>query len=195
VVGNPTLNSGDSAIKTRLEIIGYVVTVKDDSVSSSSDATGKDIVLISATIDEATVNSKFRTVSVPVLVMEAFIYNNMLMATADNYGDLTYDPLQTQMTVSTSGHPLTAGLSGLQNVYTSAQDMNWAYLPATAIKAASDIWNSYPIFGYDKGTTMISYTAPARRVGFFLRDVGAIYWASQGSQLFEAAVTWAVTGN
>ncbi|MDZ4845565.1 MAG: hypothetical protein SH857_08455 [Chitinophagales bacterium] len=50
VVGNTNLNSGDLALKNRLQILGYTVTVKSASSSTAGDATGKSLVIISATV-------------------------------------------------------------------------------------------------------------------------------------------------
>jgi hypothetical protein len=68
VVGNPTLNSADSVVKSRLESLGYTVSVVGDLTSSSADAAGKELVVISSTVGSTNVGSKFRDVAVPVVV-------------------------------------------------------------------------------------------------------------------------------
>jgi hypothetical protein len=42
---------------------------------------------------------------------------------------------------------------------------------------------------------MVGMTAPGRRIGFMLYDTGAARLDWAGELLFNAAVTWAVSGN
>ena len=59
VVWDPLLpDYSDVLIKRRLESMGYVVTLKEDVATTASDATGKDIVLISESVGDSYVNSK-----------------------------------------------------------------------------------------------------------------------------------------
>ncbi len=198
VVGNPTLNTGDSAIKTRLEAIGYVVTVRDDNYVYTSDATAKDIVLISNTVVDTLVGAKFRDVAVPVIVSKGLLYDDMGLTGSLYTSDYDYIAGETKINIINTIHPLSAGLSGQTSVFSSGNEMNVGWPNMTSAITVSqwtydNYW--YTLFGYDKDAYMISQYAPARRVGFFLRSTGAATWTSQGAQLFEAAVTWAVTGN
>ena len=47
VVGNTTLNAGDTAISNALSAQGYSVVLVGDAASAASDATGKALVFIS----------------------------------------------------------------------------------------------------------------------------------------------------
>jgi subtilisin family serine protease len=198
VVGNPTLSSADSVVKSRLESLGYTVSVVGDLASSSADAAGKELVVISSTVGSTNVGSKFRDVAVPVVVWENSLYDDMKMTgtvEADT-GDEFVATGVSQLSIS-STHPLAAGLTDKLAVYTSNDDMAWGRPSSGAVRAATLTSDSSKavIFGYNQGAAMVGMTAPARRVGFFLRDLGASKWTTQGAQLFEAAVTWAVTGN
>ena len=197
VVGTMKLNSADSAVKAKLESLGYAVTVKDDK-AKTTDATGKNIVLISETVDSHTVNSKFRSVTVPVVAWDDGVYDDMNLTGYNQGQDYDYTSYQTQLSISNSSHPLAAGLSGTVAAYSSQYDFTWGVPSSSAIKAATLTSNSSRavIFGYDSGASMIGgFIAPARRVGLFISDFGADILTSQGAQLLEAAITWAVSGN
>jgi hypothetical protein len=193
VVGSATLNTGDAAVKSRLEGLGYAVTLK--TVAVTADATGKDVVVISSTVTAANVNTKFRTVSAPVIVWESNLYDDMGMV--DPQANMGSSTSENNMNV-TGTHPLTAGLlAGTYAAYSSPDMMSYGAPAASAIKIASLSSNSSlpVIFAYDKGTPMVGITAPGRRIGLMLGDVGASKLGWAGGLLFNAAVTWAVSGN
>ena len=59
VSGNPNVMSeADTAIKNRLNALGLTVTVADDDLVAASSATGKSVVLISASVDPAKIGNK-----------------------------------------------------------------------------------------------------------------------------------------
>ena len=76
VTGASTPNTSESALKTRMENLGFTVTVKQagsnqNSAVNTSDAYGKAAVVISSTVTPANVLAKFRNVVVPVMLWEA----------------------------------------------------------------------------------------------------------------------------
>jgi Subtilase family len=205
VVGSSTLNAGDSTILTRLNWLGYAVTVKTGAATTAADATGKTVVVVSSTVNPSDVNTKFRTSTVPVLTWEEGIYGSMGMTTGSvsgtDYGNLDATPTQTSVNIIGGLHPLTAGLTSAQTwqVFSTAGSLTWAKPGINAIKIATLVSDPSKavIYAYDKGVQMPGLIAPARRVGFMFRDTSSAnasqYWTS--SFLFDTAVTWAVTGN
>ncbi len=195
VVGSATLNAGDAAVKSRLEGLGYTVTLKIGSGVGNSDATGQDLVMITSTVTATDVNTKFRTVSAPVIVWESLLYDDMGMVDlATNEGSYS-----TENNINVSGtHPLTAGLyPGTYSSYSSSDMISWGKPASTAVKIATLSSNSSlaTVFGYDKGMPMVGMIAPGRRIGLMLGDVGASKLGWAGGLLFNSAVTWAVSGN
>ncbi|HEU4386249.1 MAG TPA: hypothetical protein VFV34_00530, partial [Blastocatellia bacterium] len=77
VAGSTTLTTSDAAIKTRLEGLGYLVTVKSGSGSATTDADNKNLIVISATVTSTDVNTKYRDVTVPVIVCESALFDDM----------------------------------------------------------------------------------------------------------------------
>jgi hypothetical protein len=91
-------------------------------------------------------------------------------------------------------HPLAGGLSGLVTVSNGSLQISWGVPSSSAIKVATvvDQPSRYTIFAYTEGSTMVGMTAPARRVGSFVRFPESTTYTDSGLMLFEAAALWAV---
>jgi hypothetical protein len=175
------------------------VLMIDDDASQTSDASGKSLVVISASVSTSAVNTKFRNVTVPVMVMENDLLEIMGMSTNAHGNEAN----QTQLRIINNGHPLAAGLSANTDytVYTSNDTLVYGRSGGTAVVIATALnqANRHVIFGYPSGATMpgTPSTAPARRTGFFLYnniEVSSNDMTSQGLLLFNAAVCWTMTG-
>lgn len=197
VVGSTALNSGDLAIKTRMEFLGYTVTVKGAASSVSADAAGKNVVFISSTVNSGDVNSKFKDVAVPVIVCENALLDDMKMtgALSGNYGAAK---TMNKITITNNAHPLAAGLpSGEVAVYASSDNLTWGQPANSAIIIASvaGVPSQITIFAYESGAAMAGMNAPARRIGFFLHDFSASLLTADGAKLLDAALLWAAPLN
>lgn len=193
VVGNTNLNSGDLAVRNRLQTLGYAVTVKSASSSTTGDAAGKNLIILSATVSSTDITNKFTTVAVPLINCESGLFDDLEMtATAStNYG--TQNSL-TQVKIITAAHPLAAGLpNGNVVVYGTSDGIMWGKPGSNAVKIATLTGDAQKIsiFGYEAGAMMDGLAAPARRVGFFLKDDGAGFLTANGFLLFDAAIVWA----
>ena len=198
VANSTALNNADNQLRNRLEIMGAQVTVKSASSATTADANGKILVVISSTVSPTSVNTKFRSVAVPVLTWESQIYDDMGMTptASSNFGTQTGQ----KNLVITPGHALAAGLSGNQLVFHEMNNpaltstFNWGKPNGNASSIATIVGNStrIAIFGYPAGASMPGLVAPARRVGFFAGDTTATYFTQNGWALFEAAVDWAI---
>jgi hypothetical protein len=191
VVGNATLGAGDSAVQNRIAGLGYSVVVKAATAAMTADATGKALVVVSSTVASTDVGSKFRTVKVPVVAWENGILDDMGMTStaAGAFGTTA----GTSVVISAPNHPLAAGLTGTVTVVTSSDPLTWGQPNGNAFKVATLAGSSTnaPIFAYEPGASMPGLVAPARRVGFFLGDLGATKVTAAGWSLFDAAVKWA----
>jgi hypothetical protein len=85
VVGSTSLGAGDAAVKTRLESLGFTVTLKTASSAQTSDAYDHNLVVVSSTVTPSGTNqiaTKFRDVEKPVVTWEKDIFDDMLMTGA-----------------------------------------------------------------------------------------------------------------
>ncbi len=196
-----TLAPGDAALKSRLESLGYGVTLKEAPQSQTSDANGKVLVLISSTVGSDDVNVKFRDVAVPVIDCEHAVFDDMRMTGPTYWTDFGYDQNDPGLlTIVDPSSPLSGGLSGdvqatgPPNGIEWSDWIVWATTPSSsAIKVAvhANEPNKIAVFAYEAGAPMVGMNAPARRVGFFFyRNTAAIATPS-GWALFDAAVAWA----
>jgi hypothetical protein len=193
VVANAAaVGAGDVAVRARLEGLGYSVVVRSESVAAS-EASGKDVVVISSTVASGSVNTKFRASAVPVVTWEHALLDDMGMTGVTGNTDFGFLDGQSSLRVLVPAHPLAAGLSGTPVVASSPQSFTWGRPGAAAVNVAAMSGNSTRsgVFGYTTGSAMFGLSAPARRVGLFLSHNGASPLTADGAKLFDAAIRWA----
>ncbi|MEQ8675488.1 MAG: BNR-4 repeat-containing protein [Aggregatilineales bacterium] len=197
VVANAnSMNASDIAIRNRLIGLGYSVIVVSDELTQSSDANGKSLIVVSATVSSGDLNTKFRNSSVPALMLEPALFDDMGMTGPTDTIDYGSVENQTSIEILNSSHLLAAGLSGTVQVVGATMRMNWGLPNANAVSIASITGSpsQRAIFAYESGTSMLGLTAPARRVGFFMFNDAAVSLTSNGGSLLDAAINWLVDG-
>jgi len=190
VAGSGTLGAADQAVADLLTAMDYTVTSIDDDVATAADATGKVLVVISATVNANLVLAEFRTVAIPVLTWEKEIMDDMDLTTSQGV-----ERKQTQVDIVDPGHAMAAGLSGAVAVYTGNEYITWGAVTAGADVAASVVGDSSQaaVFGYETSDVMANgYGAPARRAGVFLDADSAEVLTTDGASLIHAALSWAL---
>lgn len=194
VVGNTTLSAADAALKSRLEGLGFVVTVKLDSASVTADATGQQLVLVSETCSSGNVGAKFLTVSQPVITLEPAIQDEMNLTGAAWGTDQGTVTSATQVNVLSSAGVLAAGFSGNTTVVTAANTFIWGAPGASATIISRVVGSSTQAtsYKYEAGATLISGTAAGKRAVCFPHGTVATSLNSNGWALFDALVNWAV---
>ena len=197
VANSTTLGTADNAIRTRLQNQGYTVTVKGSSNNNAiqtSDAIGKTVVLISATVTSTNVAAKFRHVPIPTIIWKSDLFDDQGMTGAVLNTDFGTAGGQTQLTIVNSTHLLAGGLTASPTVSASST-FTWGKPNTNAAGIATLVGDAtkFVVFGYDNAATMVgpNLDAPARRVGIFLGDLTANSLTTEGNSLFDAAVKWA----
>jgi hypothetical protein len=195
VVAIPTpLPTDDAKLKMRIEGDGYLVTVGDDD-GLGDQATGMDLVVISATSAAAKVAAKYQSVAIPVVCLDPGIFPAMQMAGPTQDTDFGQtNGTQISVAPAMAAHPLAGGQTGTLVVTTAAIELAWGN-PAPAadhVATLAGMANRWAVFGYDRGAMMVGTTpAPARRVGVFIYAGVADRITPAGWQLFDAALAWA----
>ena len=191
VVGNTTLSAVDTAIKVRLQNLGLNVVVKSATSAVTADATGKLVVVISDSVSPTQVNTKFRTVAIPVVTLDPQLFDDMGM-TATTSGNFGTTSSQKNVTITDAAHPMAGGLSGTVQVTNSNTTFGWGKPNANVPKIATLTSDSTKAtnFGYVSGAVMPGLTAPERRVGFFY-TASSSSLTTNGGLLFDNAVRWA----
>ncbi len=194
VVGEIPLYKSDELIKERLELLGFAVTIADDNYTSTSQVSNKDLVVISSTVYEGYITTKFRDVAVPVITWENDLFSYMSMAwdIGDYYNQ---DSIKIY-----KNHPLAMGFSKdkIVKVYDpvinpAEHRLTYGNIYSAAIKVATvpGANDKAVIFAYEKGAALGTIYAPAKRVGFFFQNYDDLSISNYGIGLFDAAVVWA----
>jgi hypothetical protein len=198
LVANPIapLIASDAAVKARLETNGWQVTVVQAIASTTADADGKQLIVISSSVGSGDVNTKFRDVAVPVLTWEGALQDDFLMTLNTDGTDRGTATGQTQLNIVNASHPLAAGLSaGVKTVTTAPADFSWGAPNSNAVVVATIAGNPAQagIYGYDKDALLIDGTsrARARRVMVFLSNDAYVVLNDDGKKLIDAAIQWA----
>ncbi|MBL7664500.1 MAG: tandem-95 repeat protein [Bacteriovoracaceae bacterium] len=195
IVADPNaLNAGDTQIKARMLSLGFEVTMKDDNLTATADANGKDLIVISSSSASANINTKYTNVAVPIMTWERFLYDDLQLSGAGATDNGVVD-LQSQINVTNATHPLAAGLSGTFTVFQANASIVWGKLNDNAQVVATVAGDpTKPVlFVYEKDEEMAGgLIAPARRVGYFLPDNSATTLTPAGLTLLDAAINSAL---
>ena len=101
---------------------------------------------------------------------------------------------QTMVATADQAPSLAGGLGGSVTISATPAELGWARPAASAVNAATmaDDPMQAMLFGYPAGAAMPGLVAPARRVGFAIRETAAANLTDDGLALFDAAVTYAL---
>ncbi|MBN2411903.1 chitobiase/beta-hexosaminidase C-terminal domain-containing protein [candidate division KSB1 bacterium] len=191
VTFSSNLTIDDDAVKAHFIDRDFIVQVLDQNSADAADALDKNLVIISESVNSGNVNTKFRNVNIPVLLWDPYLYDDMGMtASAEgvDYGIIS----KSKLVISAPQHPAAAGLSATVQISSTEREMTYG-VPNTNADIIA-VWegdtDKAALFVYDKGAHMPGLTAPARRVGFFVKDGIASDLTDDGWKLFDAAVDW-----
>jgi hypothetical protein len=144
-------------------------------------------------IEEKLIKLKVPELSIPVVCLEpaAFPVLGLTGQTRERDFGFARGPLVAD--VAAPNHPLSAGFVGTGLKLFAAQKSRYAWgKPAKAAHKILQI-NKFPdrwlLFAYDRGDSMVTSVAPARRVGLFMDPIGADY-ESPTLDLIDAAIDW-----
>ena len=195
VSGNNPTRANDLLVRDRMVSLGHTVTTVLDSLGTAADTVGKDLIVISSSIqsgDMATyATTSLRTLALPIIDYESALYDELLM------GASGANPVnQMSLTITLPAHPLAAGLSGTLNVYNSPGTMSNGVagtLGSDATVVATLTTGEPAIFTYNTGNRLSDDTtlAAARRIGFFYNETGLTPNAD-GLKLLDATVNYAL---
>ena len=192
-----TWRRNDEKAMEYLRSLGFKVVAADEAAQPDA-INGKDLIVISESVDAINVGTKYRSTPVPLITCENDLLGELEMTGLKNGTDYGTDDNQRFIWLVNAPHPLAAGLSaGLQNVLLDEHfKMNWGKpaLGAVTIATLRGEPEKAAIFGYERGATMNGeFQAPARRVSFFLWQDTFEQMRPEGVSLFRATVLWAVT--
>jgi len=215
--------SDDALVGRHLEKMGFVVTTVKDS-DAAAVPEGTDLIVISSTADARVLQARYAASTIPVFTWNTYLYPEMKMTgphlhtdyevvDPDHYFARSYSELYGFGAGNTSEIARAAGLKPelFGTLYLQPETASWGRPAegATTIVTFEGDPGKAGVFAYERGSMMYdNFTAPARRVGFYLADANfhlltAIYGPADkdpqlhdwyaGLRLFDAAIRWAVS--
>lgn len=192
VIGNTDIGATNEALfHQRLVERGYEITLVASPQSKASDVEDNCLVILSSHGMSGDLGGKFRDVTVPVLVMEGRIRDNMRMVEAPSDCGALH-PADSVVIIDDS-HPMAGGVSGTVEIYPPKSRVSWGIpMPTAQIVAGDESDETIAlIFGFEQGDMLDGISAPARRVAFPANELNDDPIPA-GVDLFEAAVDWAL---
>ena len=187
------LNAAESKIDSVLETMGFIVDVIGQDVVTDGETDGKSLVLISATVGSGTITTNMPglgDMAIPLINWEPFI-NDLLGYSELDGGEFN----TTEIEIILEGHQMTAGLPmGLTTISTVEKGVSYGVpVGEVDIIAVNPNDSSQAVlFAYEEGALMYTGNAPARRVATFLLNDVADAMTTEGWELFDASVKWAM---
>lgn len=176
----------DQNVEGLLNSLGIDVMLVSDEAATAGDATGKDLILISSSVDPTALTADFSATAIPLIVWEADLYDDLNLATSPGETAAITD-----LTIADASHPIADGfVAGDTTVYAEALPMASGQPGSGAVSVGASGGQS-TLFAYDTGAPMTTGTAPARRVGFFASSTGTGSATFAGMALLENAILWA----
>lgn len=190
VVNDPANLGSDALLISRLQGLGFTVTVADDDTAAATHATGKSVVLISQSISSTAAATRLRDITRPVLVWKPSAYDELRMTPVAT----TVATGKQSITIIRPAHPLAAGRSGTVRLATVTTPLGFGTVAsgATVVATVGDGLSS--LFVYLTGAQMFGGTAPACRIAFPLHKDAVPALTVDGWALFDRAATWAADG-
>ncbi len=190
IVGG-TATASDNWMASRLASkFGLDVIIKTDAAVATNDAAGCTLIVNSATVNSGNVAPKnFEELPIPILNNEQGNIDDFLLGAVGGNYDIS------QLDIIEGAHPLAAGLTnGTYTIFANGV-VNQAHTgnpdPAATVVAVHSSNRQALIFAVEEGTTMLSFTHPARRVHLgIVGNDGGNRFNENGIKLFDAAVRW-----
>ena len=186
---NP-VHANDAKLEDRLRQFGF--TVEERSYVDPVDAgEGIALLVLSSTLLASQLDATLPDQPIPMVVLESFSYDRLGMTGNVQGGD--FGALD-GTTIDVVPGPFAVGPVGNVIVHMPASAINYGKPSPGAIVGARlpGVADAVSTFGYETGATMVGRTAPARRVGVFVRTgtIGSL--TPEAWDLFGAAARWAV---
>jgi hypothetical protein len=188
-----SLEVRDEPLRIYLFALGNEVTVRSAAAVQAADANGKDLIIISESVESVQVNTKLRNVAVPIMLWEGWLQDDFQMTGPTTNADYGENLRQQSIRIVNPDHPLAAGFTGVVTTVTNDRNkFHWGRPNGNATIVAVDVANGQnaTLYAYEAGAAMVGLTAPARRI--FIHNATGPNLSTAGWRLFDAAVAWAV---
>jgi hypothetical protein len=186
------IQESDKAVQDILfERLNIYVEMADDADDPAQLLREFHMVVISSSVDPATLAGKYTSARRPVVVMHAGAFSAMGMTGSQPEESGTSPATDIFITAEGAANPIGLGFLGALKVSRVNIPLNFGVpaAGATVLATLDDSSDRAAIFGYLPGDTMSTMVAPHTRVGFLSDRYGRL--TADGRLLFERAIMWA----
>lgn len=191
--------SSDRQLLDTLESMGLNVMVRgvDANPIQPEEADGKTFAFISPSVTASLIGIAFRDVKIPIIVSEAFLFDDMKMTGPTAGVDYGIRSGRDQIDILEPDHPIAGVYNNTITVTSSLTSFMWGNPSADALKVAeisnSGSNNQVAIFVYDYKDEMVNYRAPAMRIGYYLRENATTLSSDIGWDVFRNTINFVLS--
>ncbi len=185
----------DAFVQEAMTGLALDVTIMSDEAVSIADATGRELIVVSASIDTQVLSGDWSPVEVPLLTWDPAFFSLLRMTGGESGSDFGVTPDATRLMLGADSHPISNGSSGEFDVYDALAPMAFGVPGSAAAVVAASILDPSraTVFTYEANAPLVDDgPAPARRVGFFLGDDVGNVVTEVADILLENAILWAL---
>jgi hypothetical protein len=193
VMPNPLApGPADQIVRRHAETRGLKVFWVPD-LAAAADVSTATIVVLTNGVRRSASFASFRDAAIPIIVMKSSALDDLDMTGSNRSVDYDEESADDLLIID-DRHPLAAGLHGILPFASSDAPIAWGHPSATASRIAglAQVPAKFVIFGYDKGSTMMTRSAPARRIALLIGDRLSDRGSSEANRLLDAALDWAL---
>ncbi len=183
------LNASDIAIRDMLISLSLTVEIKSDETASTDDANGRDMIVISGSVDPDQIAADWSSAAIPVVSLDSGFYDNLGMTGSTEGTNFGLTGAFDTINISNAAHPIANGYTGDAMVLNSTAAMNWG-LPGSGAETVASAGSQSVLFTNETGSAMEAGDAPARRAAFFMDDGAAAIASSDGLLLLKHTFLW-----
>ena len=190
ITAGGTLNANEQAISDFVTGMGFEVEVHSETEPHPVNLDEGSVVMVTESITSGNVLGGYNDVDNPVLVNEAWIWDDMGF-TADG---TMFKDVDTTIVIENPNHAITEGFAGELVITSEAV----TFMSASEFKKDAQVLATVKSTGnaalavYEKGAQTSVGTASARRVAMFLFDDTPLVLTEDGWTLVERSILWAV---
>lgn len=194
ILKNPS-DTGNRLLYRHFDQLGFDTITSDGMNLNNIKFSTVDLIFIAPSADSKSIDTTLRTIPVPLINCKHVFFNSLGFTGNEgetDYGDISF---KSSLYIYNSQHPITTGFTAFVPVFTTDKTLNFGNVKSTSVLATSGLVTPFqPVFFcFEKNELMYSFTAPARRVGFFVDTNGSIQFLNEnGWNLFDRSVLWAV---
>ena len=191
VVANPgALNAGDTAVRDRIESLGYTVSVVDDAAMTPGTAAGAELVIVASSVNSFVLGDSLAGIPQPLLVAKPWLLDDLGLTGPISGVDFGTLSAQT-VTIVDPGHPIAAGYSGDVTIATRSITNSFG-VPGAAADVISSAGGQPATFVYAAGTTLAdASTAAGCRIHHSLFGSTPTAFTGDGWGLFDNVIGYA----